>query len=210
MAITIQGEVGPNTLSDGAVAAPRLGRSGEVVVTELHGQFYEIVKRGNVYIAATGAAGVAPGTALSTTPPLTVFNPPASGVDLVILQAMLGYLSGTLGAGSMVWAVNNAANAAAPSGGTALTPINARISTNKGQGQAFQGATLPATPTILRPFCGLGPILATTAVQPWQIIEDLKGGIVIPSGCAASLTGIATAGTSPLVLLGCVWEEVPV
>lgn len=208
MALQVLGDVGPQTLGDGVSAPFRLGRTGETIVQELHGRYYEAVKRGNVYVASTGAAGVAPGTALSTTPPLTIYNPAGTGVDLVVMQSWLAYISGTLGAGALVWGVNNNPVQAAPTGGTTLTPINALISSNLGKGKAYQGSTLAAAPTIFRPFCSLGASLATTAVQPWQVYEPTDGAIVIPQGCSASLQAIAAAGTSPLVLLSATWEEV--
>lgn len=209
MGLQVYGDVGPQNLSDGVSAPFRLGKTGETIVQELHGRYYEAVKRGNVYVASTGAAGIAPGTALSTTPPLTIYNPGGSGVDLVIMQAFLAYISGTLGAGALVWGVNNNNTQAAPTSGTPLVPINALLSSNLGRGKAFQGATLAAAPTIFRPMCSLGASLATTPVQPWQVYEPTDGAIVIPQGCSASLQGIAAAGTSPLVLLSAAWEEIP-
>lgn len=209
MGLQVFGDVGPQTLTDGVQAPFRLGKSGETIVQELHGRYYEAVKRGNVYVASTAGAGVAPGTVLSTTPPFTIYNPAGSGVDLVLMQAWLAYISGTLGAGALVWAVNNSPQQAAPTGGTVLTPINALLSSNLGRGKAFQGSTLAAAPTIFRPFCSLGASLATTAVQPWQAYEPTDGAIVIPQGCSASLQAIAAAGSTPLVLLSAAWEEVP-
>ena len=210
MAVGFQGKVGPQTVSDGSTADIRLGRSGEGISQLLHGQYYEQTKRGNVYIAANTVAGVAPGTALSPTPPFVLYNQAESGVDLVVLLATLGYVSGTLGAGSVLYAWSNHNVVAAPTSGTPLAVVNAKLGGLAGRGLAYNAPTLPAAPAIVRPFCGLGASLATTAVQPWQIADYPEGSIIVAPGTSLSLQAIAAAGTSPLVVFGVVWEEVPV
>jgi hypothetical protein len=62
---------------------------------------------------------------------------------------------------------------------------------------------------VIGPFCSIGAHLASTAVAPWQIVRDINGGIVIAPGGVFSLQGVAAAGTSPLVVFGAFWEEVP-
>jgi len=127
-----------------------------------------------------------------------------------VLRAAMAYLSGTLGAGPIVYAANVNPAAAAVTG-TAIVPTNALLGSQlQAVGAPKTTATLPATPTILRPFASLGASLATTAVQPWQIVEDVDGEFEIGPGAALSLMGACAAGTSPLVLFGMTWEEVPV
>lgn len=210
MALELQGKVGPQVAADAAYTTIRTGRAGEVVVQDAHARHYEAVKRGNVFHAGTGAAGTAPGTVLSTTAAFTVYNPAGSGKDLVILSAQMGYLSGTIGAGLVVYAANNNPIAAAVAPGTALIPMNALLGGAAGVGKAFTAATVPATPTILRPAWSLTAILASTAVGIYQCVDNVDGAIVVAPGCAISLEGIAAAGSTPLVLFGMTWEEVPV
>ena len=210
MAIDLQGQAGPQTLSDGAKALLRQGRTGELIAGLIGARYREAVLRGNVYHASVGSAGVAPGTALGTTAAFTLYNPAGSGKNLVILQASLAYISGTLGAGAVVYAANSNPIAAAVTG-TGLTEVNGLVgSGNTPVGQAMHTATLPATPTIVRPFCSLTALLATTAVEPYTVIDDVDGALAIAPGCAVSLEAIAAAGTTPLVLFGMTWEEVPV
>jgi hypothetical protein len=207
--VDFEGKVGPQALSDGSRSLVRLMSTGELAASQVHARYWEAVRRGTIYSACTGAAGVAPGTALSTTPPLTLYNPKTSGKHLAVLMALMGYISGTLGAGTVVFAVNTDPAAAAPTGGTALTPINALLGGAAGVAQVFQGATLPATPTIYRPFAVLGAF-AGGAETPKVVAQDVAGSIIVTPGCALSLQAIADAGTSPLVLLSLVWEEVPI
>ena len=206
MAFEINGKVGPGYANDGSLVDPRMTKDLAVVAQDLHGRFYETTYRGNTFIASTGVAGVAPGTVLSTTPPFTLYNPLNSGVNLVIISASLGYISGTLGAGTIVYAVNNSTTQAAPTGGTTLVPINSFLgNASLPHGKAFQGATLAATPTILRDCAVLGAFAGAAALFP-PIRDIVDGTMIIVPGAALSLQGIAAAGTSPLMT----WEEAPV
>ena len=208
MALETQVRVGVQRAPDGDLRVARAGRDLDTIVSNLHGRFYEQAKRGGVFTGQTAATGVAPGTAIGTTAAFSLFNPAGSGVDLVVLKATMGYVSGTLGAGFISY-VANIDPAAAATTGTAITPVNALLGGGKGLGKPFTTATIPA-PSVVRPFCSLGASLASTAVQPWQISDDVDGAIVVAPGCTISLHGTAAAGTSPLVVFGMTWEEVPI
>ena len=176
----------------------RCDRSGGLVVAQGSADLAEMVLQGIVMTAANAVAGAAPGTVLATTAPLALWNPPGSGKNLVILHASIGYISGTLGAGCWVFA--QAPQATLPAG-TELTPVNNLLGMPRGVGRAFTGATaIGAVPTIVRPTFSTGPILATTAFQPVEMVDDVKGGIVVTPGNALALTFIGGAGTTPLVL----------
>jgi hypothetical protein len=203
MAVQSQGQVGPQTLSDGAFALLRMGRSGELILQELHGQFYETTKRGNVFRAVTAIAGVAPGTALGATAAFALFNPPNSGKDLVVIRAFCGKLSGTLGDGTIFACQNILPGQAAPTG-TVITPLAANLSNAKSVATALTTATLPATPTAID---GLFTIEGGVIQNPEV---DVKGGLIVTPGGILSLEGIAAAGAAPLVFFGMAWEEVPV
>lgn len=173
------------------------------------GAFYqEAARLGQMFSSHTAATGVAPGTALGTTAAFALQNPKGSGTALVIVDGSLGYVSGTLGAGFVSWCVNNDPSKAVATG-TAITPLNNLVGAGAGKALAFTTATLPATPTLLRPFCSIGASLATTAVQPWQIVDYVDGKIVVLPGCCLSLEATAAAGTTPLVVYGCTWIELP-
>lgn len=205
----IQGFVGPMKKTDGSVAQARMGLTGEMVTGNAHGFYSEIASRGGVSIVSTAVAGVAPGTALSTTPPMAVWNPPNSGVVLNILRVSLGYVSGTLGAGSIVYA-QNGGQVLAPTTGAALTVVNTKLGLNGGQGKAFQGSTVAATPTILRPAFVMGAFLASTATPPAPVFDIVDGSISVPPGNCFVVQGVTAAGSTPLVIIGVEWEETPI
>jgi hypothetical protein len=206
MPVQQTGLVGKQSYGDGSQASVRQGRTGELIVQEYHAPLFQVTKEGGVFKAVTGVAGVAPGTALGATAGFALYNPANSGVNLVILSAKLAYISGTLGAGALYWALNNAAAQAAPTG-TAITPLNANSSTASAAAKAFTTATLPASPVAFDLFCSLAPLLATTAVQPFVVEQDIKGGIIVLPGNILSLQAVATAGTAPLVAYSVTWEE---
>jgi hypothetical protein len=204
----LEGRVGPQPAADGAAQKVRLGRTGCVSVGSAHGDYYEASSRGNVFSGNTAAAGVAPGTAFSTTPPWALWNPTSSGKTLNLLLVSLGYVSGTLGAGTISFGLV-AGQALAPTGGTELVPQCNLLNNSRGSGRVFQGSTLAATPTLLRPFCSMGPALATTAAFPFMVKDLLDGEFSVPPGSVFVVQGSALgAGTSPLVLFGGTWEEV--
>jgi hypothetical protein len=206
----IETRVGPSTGQDGAKLGLRGDRDGALVVQLANGRYVEAVRRGAVYIASISAAGVAPGTALSTTPPFTLYNPASSGKLVVPLRTTVGFVSGTLGAGSLVYATNNNPVAAAPTGGTGLTAYNQLLGgAQNNAARAYTGATVPATPTLLRPMCSVGAFTTSTAVPPQPMIDDLDGAFAIKPGCSISVQGIAAAGTSPLVIIAMSWVEIP-
>jgi hypothetical protein len=203
--------VGPLFSSDGTTPAARGGKTGEIVVGQAHGKYYEAASRGNLYQASIGASGQAPGTAIGTTAFFALFNPKGSGKRLVVSRASIGYISGTLGAGTLFWCCINDPTQAAPSGGTAPTPVNCDIgAANNSVAVPRYNATLPISPTILRPMAVSDAELATSVVGLRNVIEDIDGEFVVEPGCVLALEGVMAAGTSPLLTAGLTWEEVQV
>jgi hypothetical protein len=204
----IEGRVGVQALQDGAQQPPRLGHAGEIVVDDAHGRFYEAVYRGNVYCAQVAVGGVAPGTSLATTAQcIVLYNPTGNTKNLVLLRAALGYVSGTLGAGSMVYGTS--AQAAAITG-TAITPKNCLLgnaAAPTATATAAGGCT--TAPTIVRPAFTLGAFLASTAAINPPLIDEIAGEFVLTPGNVFVMSGVAAAGSSPLVLASLTWEEVP-
>ena len=201
--------VGPRNYTDGNEPDPRFGKQGEAIVGMAHGAYWEASSRHKLFVASNAVAGVAPGTAQGTTPPFALWNPPNSGVDLVIVRATLGYVSGTIGAGTLAWGWNS--QTTVPTTGTELTPLLTRIAAANGAGRAFTGSTITAVPAIVRPAFVLSAQAAATASPlAAAAVDFVDGEIVVPSSVVATLQGIAAAGTSPLVIISVTWEEVPV
>lgn len=207
--VDTRGLVGPQIGADGSRQQYRQGKTGSLVTTDAHGRYHEASSRGALLIASTAVGGVAPGTALGTTPPMALWNPTGSGIILSIVRVVLGYVSGTLGAGSMVHAqVPAGVQPAAPTSGTELVPVPGSLNTSKGIARAFQGSTVAATPTIVRPSFIIGAALASSVAFPALAVDEVAGEIIVPPGAAWVFQGVAAAGTSPLVMIGVTYEEI--
>lgn len=205
--------VGPTLNADTQASVPsvRMAKTNEQVVAQAHGKYYEAASRGVMYTASAGATGQAPGTAIGTTAMFTLWNPTGSGKRLALKRASLGYISGTLGAGTIFYCANSAATTTLPTGGTSVTPVNCDIgSPANSVAKVSYGATLPASPTAIRPFASLDAELATSVVGFRTNTEDVDGEFVVEPGCGLSLEGVAAAGTSPVMSPGFTWEEVPI
>ena len=201
--------VGPRQVNDADFSGGRAARTGEALVGMIHPRFYEQAKRGNLYSGHTAVTGVAPGTAIGTTAAFALYNPAGSGFDLVMMQADMSYLSGTLGIGFVSY-VGHLNPAQAAITGTAIPVVNGKVSGAAGVGKPLTTATVPASGSPFRLFANLPPILASSVVTPWRFTDVIDGAIVIPPGCGVSLQATAAAGTAPLVLYGVTWEEVPI
>ena len=180
-------------------------------VQQRHGRLYRPSRDGRVFHAMTAVTGVAPGTSIGTTAPFSLHNPPGSGVTIAIQKVVMGYVSGTLGAGVISHCVNTNLSEAVPTG-TAITERSAIVGGGgyaAAKGVALTTSTLANAPVPIRPFASLQASLASTAVAPWQIQDDVDGAILLPEGGSYSPQGTTAAGSSPLVVFGVTWEEIP-
>lgn len=204
--------VGPTSGGDGTlITTPRAGKTAEATVGQAHGKYYEAASRCVLFAACEQGTGIAPGTALGTTALFALYNPAASGKRLAIKKVSVGYISGTLGAGTLYHCIDKTTTQVAPSSGTALTAVCTDIGTGgTPQGVPRVNATVAATIVAYRPFCSLSALLASTAVGLYALTEDVDGSIIIEPGCSYQLQGITAAGTSPKLTVGVEWEEIPV
>jgi hypothetical protein len=179
--------VGPQTNADGTTPVGRAGKTGEQCVSQAHGKYYEAAHRGVLFAACEQGTGVAPGTALGTTAFFVLYNPRNSGKRLAVKKVAVGYISGTLGAGTLYHCVNNSATQTAPSSGTLLTPTCLDVGNASAPvGVARVGATVVA-PVAVRPYATLNAMLATTATNPVDLWEDMEGEIVLEPGTSYQL-----------------------
>lgn len=199
--------IAPAKRSDGITDTARGSVWGGQLVAKEIPDFFELVSRGRLFVATIGTAGVAPETTLDTTPPFTLYNPDGSGKLLVPVYSVVGYVSGTLGAGSLSYAyVPN--QTSEPSGGTALTVQNCLLGNAAGSGKPRTGSTHSATPTLLEPAFMFGAF-AGGAESPKKCFDYLFGRYAIQERTAFVIQGAPLgAGTSPLVMLGLCWAEI--
>jgi hypothetical protein len=205
----IQGVAGPQPITDGALATLQTGHDSETVTADFHGRYYTPNYRGRLWTVSNAVAGVAPGTALGTTAPIALWNPTGSKVNLEVIRCAAGYISGTLGAGCMVYA--GLAGTTTPTG-TRLTSVSGQIggASSGSVGQGWTG-TIATAPTIVRPIgWNMTEFLATSVITPAVWADELAGEFVITPGGIFVIQGIATGGTTPLLCFGISWIESPI
>jgi len=197
----VEGQVGPQAVSDGVFTNPRLGKTGELIATQLHGRYLEQSIRGNVYHACTPNTGVAL-TVAGTTAGFALSNPPNSGKLVSLIRVNLGIVSGTFTVGTVMHGVTVYP---LPITGTALTPIPGLVGAGYTPvAKPYTGATLPSAPSPLYPFCIKN---ATSTASLNNIVDDIDGRIVLLPGSTWSMYVIG-ADTNPVEMIGVSWEEI--
>lgn len=208
----LQGVVGAASaaaVTPGSTLGVRLSRLGAFMVAPVSARFQEAVLRGNCY-AVANQAGVTSQAGLSaTTPVLTLFNPPSSGVNCVLWYAGATF-SVAFAAASAVHLAANTNTAAATTTGTATTAHRNLLlgSSNGCKATPLLAATLPAAPVAVATL-GMGLTGAITTVPQLQTLERwFDGGIVLKPNTAVSIQTSTASGASG-TWCEFIWEEVP-
>ena len=206
----IQGSVGqPSTtsISPGTTPTIRQGQLGDVIVSELHGRYYETAYRRNLFNAAVQGTGITTAAGLVTGyTGLALTNPTTSTVNCVVNK--VGYGFNTAPAATMVvsLAFNNSATAVTQT--TAITGRNNYLGGAVPQGLAASSVTFPTAP-INSHILGVIGTNAITALNESTNVIDLEGSIVMtPGSYICIVTSTASAATSFWGSFQ--WEEVPV
>lgn len=223
----ITGVVGPTQQKDGVGQGGRQGQTNEWIMQQLHGRYYEQNVRGKVFsdgiatvVAITAATYNIATLGATATPIAGVYNPPGSGVNAVLLNAVLNAIKTALqntGCGPFFWATSNGQLAIT----TGNNPLN-RSTLNK-TGSACKGLANVALTGLVGNlvvqgasslFGGgscLAAFLETQAGDSgfhMSAKEMLDGDWIIPpGGVIALLAGSAPVAVSVTSML--VWEEVP-
>ncbi len=211
----IEGVVGSNRqgLGDGSPAVARIGKTGEMVVGDVHAEHYEAASRGNIFTAATATTGVAVATlTITTTCSFLLYNPISSGVNLVLIDASCWFVSGTIGGGMLMYTTNSGVAVVSPGVGTAIVPRTSLLSGGNAapKAVAITTATTAANMVTVRPFCTLLAYAAAAlgGVMPYK--DQINGELMVAPGYFIGIHGITATGTSPVMGFSMSWEEVPV
>ena len=226
----VQNQVGPiataQSISSGLAAPARAGNLGDTIVSELHGRFYEQVYRGNVYsggvtlTALLAANATATGLTATAQPLLGLYNPSASTVNLVVLQASFQLAPNTfttpVSPGGLVWltSVNNNAVSTGTVGTNRKT-----LATGAGQGKYFAISTaltgLTNNLAIIEgadfTFAGnvaYGTVAATALYPSVGGVQNVDGSFIVPPGAVLALMNTVSS-TTYSGYGRILWEEVP-
>lgn len=203
----IQPLVGPQNQSDGNVpAAVRAGRQGDLIVSELHGRYYESTYRGAGFsVAIQSVATTSVGLATTYTG-LCLANPITSSVNLVLNKCSLmqSVIQATqVEAYALAFGFNASTNvtltaAATPQSnviGSGAVPV----------AKAATSATLPTAP-LYGVFVTSTPGATTDSGTG---VIDLEGSVILKPGAYACWVTPAQASVAGL-WFSFSWEEVPV
>lgn len=179
-----------------------------------HARYQNLVLNGNAFCAANTAAVVFGASLTATGVSFHLSNPLGSGVNAVILKAVISVVTCTT-AGAIGFAYNGLG--ALTTGVIHGTPgtiqglklgIPGAIGAGGGSGSKSQcyfdsAATLPATPVWLRP---IGYVNVTALANAGSIIDEVAGEIILQPGTTLSIVGLTGVGT---MIAGLSWEEIP-
>lgn len=196
----------------GTTSVPRSGSFRETVVSQAHGKYHEAAIRGSLFAVANATTGAAILTGFAAVPPILLSNPLNSGRRFSIKKVSIAYVSGTMGAGCFWHGLyQNLTSAPVVGAGAVITPVcldGGNLATSAAR--AFTIPTSPATALGLWPIGSIFAELATTANGLQPLIEDVDGAIVLEPGNSYSVLYVGTAGTSPVVVCGIVYEDFPI
>jgi len=203
--------IGPRKSVDGVLATTRGDKFLDAAITMGRGGYYaDPTLRGTVYQVSTAAAGYTTGA--GTSGALTaagnaigLWNPVGSGVNAIIMKTSLGYVSGILSYGTIVY--GQYAQTTTPGAGTAIVPTSNVLGNTAGQCKAYSGVTAAGVPTILRPAYIFGPYAGAAGFSN-PTYDYVHGEYVVPPGNMFIMSGLAAgAGSSPLCIFGIEYSE---
>jgi hypothetical protein len=207
----IQGSVGqPSTTSiqPGTTPTLRQGQLADVIVSELHGRYYETSYRRNSFNASTQAAVTTTAGLATTYTGLALTNPTTSTVNLALNKVGWAFLGTTVPATTVIGLAFNTSTTAVTQT-TAITGRNNFLGGAAPQGLAASSVTFPTAP-ILSHILGQITYVATPAnmLAGSITLQDLEGSIVMPPGSYISLYTSQILTTA--LFASFQWEEIPV
>jgi hypothetical protein len=205
----IEGQVGPQVVSDGSFSEIRLGRTAEQVVNELHGRYFEQTYRKNLYTAYAAAVATSlVGTAMVG---LQVWNgsPVSNGVNLVLLKVG-GMIVVTSASTTSLVLATGTGQVSAPTSQTAITRVtNNFIGGPAPQATAMNAGTFTNAPTAMMNLMHNTAAIATTG-EDTGFFVDLEGSVIIPPQCYVAIAAVGAAVAASGSNLHLMWEEVAV
>lgn len=196
-----------------AIMSGRAGQLGDVIVSELHGRYYETTYRGNSFLlsVSTAAAVTAYSGGAAGTPMLCLFNPAGSGRNAAITKVSVGSVVAASAAGTVAFGLYFGTTATITQA-TTVAPWN--MATQLQSGSVMTGfrnvaLTSGSAASNVIPIASYYWATAAGASLVNNGVVDLEGALIIPPGSFAALGGSA-ALTSATWIGSLQWEEIPV
>ena len=180
--------------SPGSSNTASLGRQGELLTAPVHGAWYNAARAGNLFHGSTAAAGTTIPVSSATAATFTLYNPAGSGVNVELLEYLLGTTTSTIVVSTILLGLSPVP-CTAPSSVTAITATLAKGMGGLGTpaAQLYSAATIVAT-TNFYPMMSMS---ATSGLYN-QVPYRFEGGMIIPQGAFVHVCGFAaqTAATN--------------
>jgi hypothetical protein len=188
------------------------GQVGELLVSELMPVYYSLLKAGKVFSLSAAAINPAAFTGgAAGTPIFGIYNPPNSGVDVVLLSLTAGYRNtGTVAANAslVTYLVNQGATAVTGTQTAARNMYSGTTTGSASYGMVNTANTAAVASFPVRVNAGVQAV-ATAAQLVQQIVDEIKGAIIVAPGnyCAIGQAAALTGGSMDASLI---WAELPV
>lgn len=203
----IFGQVGPPaspSLSDGANQAALQGKNGEIVASELHGKYYTGAYRGKLF-SATAPAVTIPVVASGLVSVFTLYNPPASGVNMEIVDTTISQVVAATIVDTVGWYYSTAPATAAGTFTTKGTVQSQIVGANPNNAGSFYSAyTHSLTPTLIDVIGDFGATTNATSTLPTKVYD---GRLILPPGIAMSVAMSTAAGSTSGLTIQATWAE---
>lgn len=205
----VQGQIGTQSQADGSNPPLRQGKTGDLIVSEMHGKLYELNYRKQLFSAANQAATVTTVGLATTHTGLVISNPVGSAVNVVLLGVGWSFIvapAAPMAIGIMVGfnAATNVTHTAA------VTPISSYAGSGVvPSAKVDSSSTLPTAPVLERLLGVVDTGAITTLAQGPIGNVLLEGGIILPAGAYAAIYTSTASGASGF-LGSFQWAELPV
>ena len=204
------------SLGDGSQTPMVAGRGGDHLISEVHGRFYHMAYRGNVFYARSPVAGTIIPIDSDTTAGHYTFgllNPSGSNMNLDLLQVRCELSATSTGIAGAVYLVAFS--------GPVLTVILAGTTTTLAAGvqnaMALSGNTpkssLLSVYTVAatqadKHLCAIGSFDAVTTAAGPKLLRNFDGGMVVPPGVMIGVNG--SAAQTSIAHIEFMYAEVPI
>ena len=210
------GQTGKIDYPNGIQPVQRYGRQGDGLVSEYHGRYYTANLDGRLFTMDSDAVTLASANttkgALATVKLINgFFNPLTSGVNAVLISAMVATTSGTpAGPYFYNFLADGTINSAAT--GT-IRSLNLGLGSSISAMSAQTGVivtNVAGGTTALKQLGTLGgPAASAVGAGLYGAFDEVAGRIIVPPGVLFGLTCVG-AGTSHVVQSTLVWMEQPI
>lgn len=212
MALQIAGQVQkgvlPN-LSSGSSSQPiAQGQFGEALVSEVSARYANLVLSGQVF-GVTYTAGATAAASATATGLFSLFNPPNSGKNLILLDAVV-----TLGTFALVTTAAEVAGLVIVPNQTptAQTPGNTPVNMLGGSGnlsvaKPLTAGTLVGAPVVASRVIASFFVGTAVGVTVASYKDEIAGAVIISPG---SLVDIVSIASTPTIIPSLTWAEIPV